>query len=159
MSREDTLRQHVLDHLARATDRGFEEAIRDFPLDAINARPPRVDYTPWHLVEHLRIGQWDILEYIRNPNHVSPKWPDEYWPKRDAVADAASWAQTIDRFRADRAALAALVADPATDLLAPIPHTPGHTVLREVFLVAGHSAGHLGEFSILRQIMDTWPSR
>ena len=131
--------------------------MRDFPADFVNTNAPHVGYTPWHLIEHLRIGQWDILEYVRSGTHVSPKWPDEYWPAKGERTDLAGWTKSLDQFRADREALIELVADPSRDLLAPIPHTPGHTLLREVFLVTGHTGYHLGEFGILREVMQTWP--
>jgi hypothetical protein len=136
----------------------FDDAVADFPEWAINARPPNVDYTPWQLLEHLRITQWDILEYIRNPEHVSPEWPIGYWPALDATATAEEFAATVAAFRADLAALRELVADPSTDLLMAMPHTPGHTVMREVRIVADHNAYHIGEFAILRQVMGSWPA-
>jgi len=136
----------------------FDEAVDAIPACAINRRPPNVTYTPWQLLEHLRLTQWDILEYIRNPDHVSPDWPVGYWPDREATATPAELAATVAAFRADLAAIRAIVADPATDLLAPLPHTPGHTVLREVRIVADHNAYHLGEFAILRQVMGSWPA-
>ncbi len=135
----------------------FEEAVADFPDDAINARAPNVAYSPWHLLEHLRITQRDILEYVRKPGHVSPDWPAGYWPAPDALATPEQFAATVASFRADQAALRALVADPATDLLAVLPGTPRHTILREVRIVADHNAYHVGEFAILRQVMGTWP--
>src|SRR5437763_211654 len=109
----------------------FEEAVSEFPEWAMNQRPQNVEYTPWHLIEHLRITQWDILEYIRDPGHVSPDWPREYWPAREAEATPTLFEESIRSFIADREALAALVADPATDLLAPMPHAPQHTIARE----------------------------
>jgi len=136
----------------------FEEAVADFPDRVINLRPPNVPYTPWHIVEHLRITQWDILEYIRNPDHVSPDWPVGYWPSPDATATPRQFADSVAAFVADKSALRAIAADPATDLLAPIPHTPGHSVLREVRICADHNAYHVGEFAILRQVMGTWPT-
>ena len=136
----------------------FEDAVADFPDDAINRRPPNVDYTPWHLVEHLRITQWDILEYVRNPAWVSPDWPIGYWPDPSATAAPEQFGASVARFLEDRVALRDLVADPASDLLAPIPHTPGHTLLREVRIAADHNAYHVGEFAILRQVMGTWPA-
>jgi hypothetical protein len=157
MSLDDVIREQVLAQLRGATDRRFEEAVKDFPAAAMNSTPPNVDYTPWHLLEHLRISQLDILEYIRNPAYTSPPWPDGYWPPKGSQADAAAWAKSLEGFRADRQALADLVADPTTDLSDPMPHTPGHTVLREALLNAGHSSYHLGEFGILRQVMQTWP--
>src|SRR5437667_10276718 len=109
----------------------FEDAVADFPGEAVNARPPNVGYTPWHLVEHLRLTQWDILEYVRNPAWVSPEWPIGYWPDPSAVATPAEFAASVARFLADRGALVDLVADPGRDLTAPIPHTPGHPPLPE----------------------------
>jgi hypothetical protein len=158
MNPDQALRQHLLNLLQmKGAHLTFNDAVADFPEPLINAFPPNIEYTPWHLVEHLRIAQWDILEYIRDPQHVSPEWPLGYWPRRDERADLATWDRTIDQFRADLEALRAIVADPNTDLLAPIPHgQSGHTILREVLLVADHNAYHVGELAILRQVMDAW---
>ena len=135
----------------------FEEAVRAFPDGAMNARPPNVDYTPWHLVEHLRLTQADILDYATNPGYVEPEWPREYWPDPSATATRAKWDATIAAFLADRAAIRALIVDDTRDLFAVIPGTPGHTLLREVRILADHNAYHVGEFAILRQVMGTWP--
>lgn len=136
----------------------FEEAVADFPDDAINTRAPNVAFSPWQLLEHLRITQWDILEYVRVPGHVSPDWPVGYWPAPEALATSEQFAATVASFGTDQAALRALVGDPTTDLLAVLPGTPGHTILREVRIVADHNAYHVGEFAILRQVMGTWPA-
>ena len=136
----------------------FEQAVADFPIAGINRRPPNVPYTPWHLLEHIRIAQWDILEFVRNPNHVSPDWPKEYWPNPDEQADETRWQQTLAAFRADLRAIQDIVANPQTDLFAPIPHAKNYTIFREALLVADHNAYHIGEFAILRQVMDTWPA-
>ncbi len=159
MDTDQALRKHVLALLqARGAHLDFDDAVADFPLELINAFPPNVPYTPWHLVEHLRIAQWDILEYVRNPRHVSPPWPDGYWPDRSAKADAATWERSIQSFRSDLQAMQDMVADPQVDLFAPIPHGyGGHTVLREALLVADHNAYHVGELAILRQVMGAWP--
>jgi hypothetical protein len=137
---------------------GVEQAVAEFPPEHINSKPPNVPYTPWHLIEHMRIAQWDILEYIRNPAHVSPDWPEGYWPPPDGQADEARWEQSINDFRADLEALQDLVADPDSDLFVPIPHAKSCTILHEILLVADHNAYHLGEFAILRQVMDAWPA-
>jgi len=159
MNDSDTLRQQMLELVdGRGAHMPFDAAVADFPAEAINGRPPNVPYTPWHLLEHIRIAQRDILDYIRNRSYIAPNWPEEYWPPRDATATPELFAQSIASFRADRTALRDVVADPATDLLATIPGTPGHTVLREVRLVGDHNAYHLGEFAILRQVMGTWPT-
>jgi hypothetical protein len=135
----------------------FDEAVADFPDDAINRRPPGVDYTPWHLIEHLRLTQADILDYIQNRSYIESDWPEAYWPASDATATPAEFARTVEEFKADRAAFRDMVSDPSTDLLATIPGTPGHTILREIRVVGDHNAYHVGEFAILRQIMKTWP--
>jgi hypothetical protein len=134
----------------------FEDAVADFPRAHMNTNPPHVPYTPWHVLEHLRITQWDILEFIRNPEHVSPDWPEGYWPPSDARADAAIWDRTIASFLVDLQVLREMVTDPSLDLYAPIPHGTGQTILREILLVADHNAYHIGEFAILRQVMQTW---
>ena len=135
----------------------FEEAVADFPPEAMNRLPPNVPYTPWRLLEHLRLTQRDILDYVRDRAYLEPGWPEAYWPAPEATATPEQFAQTIAGFQADQSALRDLVADPTTDLLATIPNTPGHTILREVRVVGDHNAYHVGEFAILRQVMDTWP--
>ncbi|MHB8647908.1 MAG: DinB family protein [Thermomicrobiales bacterium] len=157
MDGDKALREQLL-HLLRGGNAHltFDEAVADFPMTAINARPPNVPYTPWHLLEHLRLAQWDILDFIRNPNYREMKWPEEYWPAPDAEADAAAWEQTLAAFRADLKAIEAIASDPSTDLAATIPHGDGQTILREILLVADHNAYHIGEFAILRQVMGTW---
>jgi len=155
----DILREQLLELIAGEGARmPFEAAVEAFPDDAINRRPPNVPYTPWHLLEHIRIAQRDILDYIRDRAYLAPNWPEEYWPAPDEMASPERFAETIAGFRADQAALRVVVADPATDLLATIPGTPGHTILREMRLVGDHNAYHIGEFAILRQVMATWPA-
>jgi hypothetical protein len=136
----------------------FEEAVADFPDEAMNRRPPNVDYTPWHLLEHLRLTQLDILVYVTDPDYAEKVWPVDYWPAADATATRETFDATVRDFLADRAALRALVTDPARDPFAVIPGTPGHTLLREIRIDADHNAYHIGEFAILRQVMGTWPA-
>jgi hypothetical protein len=152
------VRQQVVNLLTvQQAHMGFDGAVAGFPEAAINARPPNGPYSFWHLVEHLRIAQHDILDYCVNPQYAPLKWPDDYWPAPNAETDAAGWEATIAAFRADRAALVALALDPAHDLNAQIPHgEPGHTLLRELLLAADHNAYHTGEFAILRQVMGLW---
>jgi len=136
---------------------GFAGVIADFPLQFINSKAPGVPYSPWHFLEHMRIAQWDILEFIRNPDHVSPDYPEGYRPRADERADAAKWHKTVRDFRADLKALQDMVADPATDLYGPIPHARNYTVFREILVVADHNSYHIGELAMLRQVMDLWP--
>ncbi len=160
MSQDETVRKQLLSLLRGGNAHmGLDQAVADFPAEQINRRPPNVPYTPWHLLEHIRITQWDILEFIRNPEHESPPWPEGYWPDRDQKADASQWAETIRQFREDLQALQEIVADAATDLYAPMPQGEKYNVLREILTVADHTAYHIGEFGILRQVMGTWPDR
>ena len=135
---------------------GFEDVVANFPLELINTRPPHVPYTPWHLVEHIRISQWDILEFVRNPDHVSPEWPTGYWPDPASRATPAQWKQTLSAFRQDMRDVEALASDLSIDLFSIIPHGTGQTILREILLVADHNAYHIGELGILRQVMQAW---
>jgi hypothetical protein len=156
----DTLREQILALIDGVDARmSFDEAVANFPSEAINTFPANVTYTPWHLLEHLRITQWDILDYVVNRDYRELRWPQDYWPSPDATATPAEFEATIAAFRADNQRLHDLVADPAGDLLAVIPNTPGHTTLREIRVAADHNSYHIGEFAILRQIMGTWPAR
>jgi hypothetical protein len=158
MDSNQVLREQVLALLRGGSAHdNFPNVMADFPLEYINHRPVNVEYSFWHLLEHMRIAQWDILEFVRNPDHQSPEWPAGYWPARDETADEEQWKKTIQAIERDLEALQAIVADPQVDLLAEIPHAPGYTILREALLVADHNAYHLGEFGILRQVAGTWP--
>jgi hypothetical protein len=131
----------------------FETLIADFPVASINARVEHIPYTPWQLLEHMRIAQWDILEFSRDARHVSPKWPEGYWPAADTVADATGWQRSIEQFRSDLREMLKLLEDSATDLFAPIAHGDGQIILREALLVADHNAYHLGVLATLKRIL------
>ena len=153
------LRQQLVELLdGEGAHMPFEDAVAAFPDEAINRRAPNVEYSPWHLLEHLRLTQRDILDYIRQDDYRELDWPTDYWPKRDAEATPDQFRATIAGFLEDRAALRAMLTDPDTDLFAIIPGTPGHTILREIRVDADHNAYHVGEFAVLREVMGTWPA-
>ena len=158
MSADKITRQELVHLLVkRQAHMTFEDSVANFPQAHINTRPPHIEYTFWHLLEHLRICQWDILDYIRNSNYQSREWPAEYWPPHDQETDWAGWNKSIEEFLADRQALVDIVQDSATDLYTPIPHGyGGHTILREIHVVSAHNAYHIGEMGILRSVMDLW---
>ncbi len=154
---DQQLREHVLYLLSGGgAHLNFEQAIADLPAEFRGQRVEGVSHTPWRLLEHLRICQWDILEFSRNPKHVSPDFPSGYWPAGDAPENSASWDKSVQAFRDDLQAMIDLVADPATDLFAAIPHGDGQTVLREALLVADHNAYHLGQLVLLRRCLGAW---
>jgi hypothetical protein len=132
----------------------FDDAVDDFPLALVNGRAEGVPYTPWHVLEHMRIAQWDILEFSRDPKHVSPPWPEGYWPDKSKDATGDDWRKSVESFRRDLRAMASLVEDPSTDLYARIPHGEGQTILREALLVADHNAYHLGVLVTLRRALE-----
>lgn len=158
MSHDRALRDHLL-YLLRGggAHLDFEKAIADLPAKLRGGKPAGLPHTPWRLLEHLRICQWDILEFSRNPKHVSPQFPAGYWPAGDAPPDDAAWDRSVEAFRADLKAMQDLVADPDTDLFAPIPNGDGQTVLREALLVADHNAYHLGQLVTVRRLLGAWP--
>jgi hypothetical protein len=135
---------------------GFEDAIVDFPLTATNKKPPHVNYTFWHLLEHMRRTQWDILEFVRNPDYVSPEY-SEFWPDPDEKATQADLEKTISGIREDLKAAGKIIADPETDFFSPIPHAKDYTVFREILLIADHNAYHISELLALRQVMNISP--
>jgi hypothetical protein len=152
------LREHLL-YLLRGggAHLDFDRAVAGLPPELRGARPAGQPHTPWRLLEHLRLAQWDILEFTRDPAHVSPPFPEGYWPPGDAPPDPAAWDRSVAAFRADLRALQDLVADPATDLFAVLPHGQGQTALREALLTADHNAYHLGQLVLLRRLLGAWP--
>lgn len=138
----------------------FEDAIADFPEAHLNTRPPGCPYTFWHLVEHLRLAQKDILDYIVSDHYHWPNFPDDYWPGAQATTDLSGWDASVRQFLADRQELVAIVQNPAVDLLAPLPNSREHqhSVLREIHIIAAHNAYHTGELIVLRRVMGIWHS-
>jgi hypothetical protein len=135
----------------------FEAAVSGFPMEELNRQVPNGTYKVWHLIEHMRIAQWDILEFVRNPGHVSPVFPDGYWPRPDEAATPAVWNKSVKGFQSALKAVEALVSDPKTDFFSPIPHAKGYTVFKEMLLIADHNAYHVGEFVSVRRILNLKP--
>jgi hypothetical protein len=157
MKNDDALREHLLALLkGGGAHADFETAIKGLPVNLRGRRPKGSAHSPWEIVEHLRLAQWDILEFTRDAAHVSPKWPEGYWPGQPAPPTPKAWSKSVNAFRADLQAMADLVANPATDLFAKIPHGTGQTALREALLVADHNAYHLGELLVVRRLLGAW---
>lgn len=157
MIKERVLREHLRYLLdGNGAHVSFDQAVADLPQKLQGKRAPGVPHTLWQLVEHLRIAQWDILEFSRNPRHVSPEFPKGYWPTSDSPASVTAWKRSVAGFHSGLAGLRKLVNDPALDLFAPLPHGDGQTLLREVLLAADHNAYHIGEIVILRRSLGAW---
>ncbi|GAB3574368.1 DinB family protein [Hymenobacter daeguensis] len=134
----------------------FEEATAGLTPETWNRHVPDVPYTIWQLAEHVRIAQWDIVEFSLGEAHKSPEWPAGYWPAKDATADEKLWQATLDQIQADRQRFIDLLHDEKTDLLAKIPHGDGQTILREAMLIGDHNAYHTGEIILIRRLLKAW---
>lgn len=151
------LREHVLYLLdGGGAHLDFDKAVAGLPVELCGAKAANIPHTPWRILEHMRICQWDILEFSTNPEHISPDFPNGYW-HNDAPPDDLAWDKSLSRFRDDLEAMRQLVRAESTDLFAKIPHGDGQTILREALLVADHNAYHLGQLVIVRRTLNAWP--
>jgi hypothetical protein len=137
----------------------WEQVLRSVPPEIRGKKPERAPHTPWQLLEHMRIAQWDILEFSRSAAHVSPDFPEGYWPDSAEPPDDGAWERSVESFRAGLEEMKALVRRDSSDLQARIPHGSGQTLLREILLVADHNAYHLGQIVLLRKMMSAWDGR
>jgi DinB superfamily len=152
-----SLRKHLVYLLSEGgAHADFSASVARLPASLRGAKRAGVPHTAWQLVEHMRIAQWDILEFSRNAAHVSPDWPSGYWPDSSAPPSDRAWNASLRAFRADLQAMVALVSNPRTDLFARIPHGDGQTILREALLLADHNAYHLGQLVLLRKLLGAW---
>ena len=157
MSHSDLLREQLIKLLGwHDAHVNFEAAVEGIPARLHGVRPDGLPYSPWQLLEHLRLTQRDILDFCRNPSYEAPAWPDDYWPKSPVPPTPQSWRESVEAFLVDRESLVKLIADPGLDLYAKIPQGEGQTYLREVLLVADHSAYHVGELVAVRRLLGVW---
>ncbi|HEY0273800.1 MAG TPA: DinB family protein [Chitinophaga sp.] len=148
-----TLRAMLEGRHAHAT---LEDTVSDLPAHLRGKVPDGLPYSLWQLLEHIRITQWDILEFSRNPRHVSPAWPDEYWPKDPEPPDAHAWDKTVKAIEQDRTAFIKLLEAKDADLYTPFEHGDGQNLLREAILIIDHTSYHVGEMLVLRRLLGAW---
>jgi hypothetical protein len=157
MADSNALRKHLLYLLGGGGAHvDFDTVIAGWPAKLRGSKPECLPHTAWQLLEHMRLAQWDILEFRRDPKHVSPEWPAGYWPSTDAPPRPGAWTRSVSAFQSDLNAMMSLVKSPRRDLFAKIPHGAGQTILREALLVADHNAYHLGELVYLRRALGAW---
>ena len=156
-SKDKAIREHLL-YLLRGggAHAKFDEVVSDFPAKLRGKKIEGLPYTAWMLLEHMRIAQWDILDFTMNPKYKAMAWPANYWPKTEAPPSPAAWNNSIKAFEKDLKAMEQLVANSKTDLYSKIPWGEGQTVLREALLVADHNAYHLGQLVTLRRLLGAW---
>ncbi len=134
----------------------FDDALKDLQLSILGERPPNVPYSIWQLAEHIRIAQWDILEFSKSAKHVSPKWPDEYWPKETKPSSEGAWGKCVEAIKADRQEFINLIENAGDDLYKPFEHGDGQSLLKEALLIADHNSYHTGEIIIIRRLLGAW---
>jgi hypothetical protein len=157
MASEEAIRQQVGRLLAwEDAHVGFDSAIDGIPPALRGRKPEGLPYTPWQLLEHLRRTQHDILDFCLNADYRELNWPADYWPTGGEPPTPGAWDDSVAQFRQDRTALQQLAIDPDVDLTATIPHGSGQTYLRELLLVADHSAYHIGELVVVRRLLGVW---
>ena len=155
---DQNLRDHLVALLSwKSAHVNFDQAIDGIPPTMHGLQPDGLPFSPWQLLEHLRIAQYDILDFCRNPGYVMPAFPEGFWPVSVTPPSAEAWQESIAQFRADLKAMQDLIADPDTDLFAAIPHGGGQTIFREAVLVADHNAYHVGQLILVRRLLGIWP--
>jgi hypothetical protein len=151
------LRKQLIENLNSSNAHAdFARSIRDFPAELRGKRPKGAPHSPWEVLEHMRLAQWDILEFSRDARHKSPAWPEGYWPPKPEPPDEKAWDRSVHQFCQDNDALCKLVGDESSDLFAKLPHSDGQTLLREALLAADHNAYHLGQLVLLRRVLGSW---
>lgn len=154
MTHDAAVREHLVQLLRGGHAHiSFDTAIGGFPLDSVGIRPEGAPHSAWELLEHMRIAQYDILEFSRSPDYVSPDWPDGYWPPTAAPERKSRWTASVSAFRKDLAEFESMVLDPGRDLHTPFAWGSGLTLLREALLVADHNAYHLGQLVFVKRLL------
>jgi hypothetical protein len=155
---ENVVREHLAGVLAwKDAHVDLETAVAGIPAAKCGERPAGAPHSPWEILEHIRVAQHDILDFCRSPDYHALKWPDDYWPAEPTPPDAGAWDVSLQRYREDRDALRQLALDRSVDLTEKIAHGDGQTCLREVLLVADHTAYHVGELVLVRRLLGIWP--
>jgi uncharacterized damage-inducible protein DinB len=154
---DTALRQHLIDLLRGGSAHAdFNSAVADWPEELRGKHASHFPHTAWQLLEHMRIAQYDILDFSRNSEYKELNFPDDYWPKRDKPPATDAWDESVASFQSDLKTMQDLVSNIKTDLFARIPWGSEQTILREALLVADHNAYHLGQLVALRRALGAW---
>jgi len=154
MNNDKLLRKHLVKLLEG--DHAYmkmEKALKAIPFGIVHLKPEGVPYSIWQLVEHIRIAQWDIIEFSKSSDHISPKWPDKYWPKETGPKNKNHWYQSLEKIEKYQQELTEMVIDSENDLLKPFEWGSGQTLLREVIVLAEHNAYHTGQILLLKKLL------
>ena len=154
---QDTLVKNIVDLIEEGNAHvSLDDALKNIPFSLLGERPGKLPYSIWQLVEHVRIAQWDLLEFSRNAKYVSPKWPDDYWPKEAAPKSVEDWKQCVKQISVDRKSFIELIQDAGENLYKPFEHGSGQSLLKEAFVLADHNSYHTGEIIVIRKLLNAW---
>ena len=160
MNDDKTLRTELINYLNGSfTHASIFDAVKGLPENLFNSKPENVPYSFWQLLEHIRIAQYDMVDFIRNPEYRELKWPKDYWPSPDIKATKIMWDNSISQIKSDLKSLENIINNPSTDLMAPIPHGKGQTILKEVLQIIDHNAYHTGIFILMRRTLNSWTDK
>jgi hypothetical protein len=137
----------------------LDKALSDTPFSLLGEKPGGLPYSIWQLAEHIRIAQWDILEFSRDASYVSPEWPAGYWPKENAPKSEEEWQNCILAIGKDRKAFSELIRNSGDSLEKSFPHGDGQSLLKEALVLADHNSYHTAEIIILRRLLNAWPNK
>ncbi len=157
MKNDEQLRKELLNYLEHPhTHATFVQIIKDFPVERINEKPVGLPYSFWQLLEHIRVSQWDMVDFLQNRDYKELEWPKDYWPGDSEKADGKMWNECVKKYEQDIETLKKIIEDPKTDLFAKIPHGTGQTIFKEVLQIIDHASYHLGQFIVLRRLAGEW---
>ena len=158
MVQEQQLKKHLSTLVSgKGAHADFDTAVKGISSDHYGAEVKGLPYTLWQIVEHMRLSQNDILDYMRNPDYKERSWPEGYWPKEGKPPKKDSWDQSVKSIKKDLREVKTIIENPKTDLFAQVPHgEKGHTILREVLLIADHNAYHVGQIIVIRRLLGDW---
>ncbi len=157
MDNQKQLREHLVQLLKGGqAHASIEDAVKGLPFELTGVKPTHVPYSVWQLLEHIRIAQWDIVQFSHKADHVSPKWPDEFWPKNPKPESEKVWHDTLHKIQKDRKQMIDSISDSKQDLYTAFPYGDGQTLLREALLIVDHTSYHTGEIILVRRLLKAW---
>lgn len=157
MNSEKLLREQLINYLEKPhTHMLLSDAVKDLPEELINQKPGGLPYSFWDMLEHIRISQFDMIDFIQNPNYKEMSWPKEYWPKKGSKATKKMWDEATRQYDKDLETLKEIIKNPKSDLFAPIEHGNGQTIFREVLQIIDHAGYHIGQFIVMRRLANNW---
>jgi len=152
-----TLIENIVDLIEKGNAHvSLDDALENIPFALLGEKPGSLPYSIWQIVEHIRIAQWDILEFSRNAKHISPQWPDGYWPKEPVPKSKDAWNKCIEQIDADRKSFIELIKNAGDNLYEPFDYGTGQSLLKEALVLADHNSYHTGEIIIIRRLLNAW---